>query len=50
MPDTVKDKAAVAAEQVKATAPEPVRNHRTALISAGAAFLAVFVLLRRKKK
>ncbi|MEV6483676.1 DUF3618 domain-containing protein [Streptomyces sp. NPDC051576] len=34
----------------KTKAPEPMRNHRTALTSAGAAFLAVFVLLRRKKK
>ena len=61
MPDAVKDKAAVAAEQLRTTAsqaeqawqdkaPEPVRNNRTALIAAGAALLAVYVLIRRKKK
>jgi hypothetical protein len=61
VPDAVKDKAAVAAEQLRTTAsqaeqawqdkaPEPVRNNRTALIAAGAALLAVYVLIRRKKK
>ncbi|MFE5111425.1 DUF3618 domain-containing protein [Streptomyces sp. NPDC056663] len=61
VPDAVKDKAAAAAAQLRATAsqagqvwqgkaPEPVRNNRTPLIAAGAGLLAVYVLLRRKKK
>ncbi|MBK6014055.1 DUF3618 domain-containing protein [Streptomyces sp. MBT53] len=61
VPDTVKEKAAVAAGQVRTAAsqaeqvwqdkaPEPVRNNRTPLIAAGVALLAVYVLLRRKKK